>query len=78
MFAETGNNVTCVDIDEEKVKKLSSVRSPFMNRVLKNYFYEIRKKDAYILPLSLKKELKMHRLFSLHCPHRPVKMEVQI
>ena len=23
-FAETGNHVTCVDIDEQKVKKLSS------------------------------------------------------
>ena len=22
-FAETGNNVTCVDIDEKKIKKLS-------------------------------------------------------
>ncbi len=36
-FAETGNDVICVDIDTKKVKNGSlTARSPFMNPVSKN------------------------------------------
>jgi UDPglucose 6-dehydrogenase len=31
MFRETGNDVTCVDIDKAKVEKLTNGQSPFTN-----------------------------------------------
>ena len=32
-LAETGNNVVCVDVDEEKVNKLRRVKFQFMNHI---------------------------------------------
>ena len=32
-LAETGNNVVCVDVDEEKVDKLKKVKFQFMNHI---------------------------------------------
>lgn len=40
-FAETGNKVTCVDIDEKKFKSFQAALSLFMNPAWKNYFTEI-------------------------------------
>ena len=37
-FAETGNSVVCVDIDEKKLKGLRMVISRFMSPALKNSF----------------------------------------
>jgi UDPglucose 6-dehydrogenase len=49
-FAETGNTVTCVDIDTAKLKNYHRVdKSPFMNPDWKNSFSGIRKKEDYFL-----------------------------
>ena len=77
-FSETGNQVTCVDIDKNKVDKLSSGQITIMNQASKNYFSEIKKKGGYILPPTWKKLLRMHKSFFWHCQLPPVKMEVQI
>ena len=41
-FAETGNTVTCVILIRTKLKNYLTGRSPFMNPVLKNYFFGIK------------------------------------
>ena len=40
-FAETGNNVTCVDIDKEKVKKLNRGIIPIYEPGLERIFLSI-------------------------------------
>ena len=77
-FAETGNSVTCVDIDKSKIRNSRLVRSLSMSLVLKNYFFAILKKNDFILPPTWPKVLKMHRLFFLALPTPPAKMARQI
>lgn len=43
-FAEMGVNVTCVDIDENKISALQMVKYQFMNQVLRKWLLEIKKK----------------------------------
>lgn len=62
-FAETGNNVTCVDIDKGKVDKLNSGRITIYEPGLEKYFYVTKKKAVYILQLPLQMPLKMQVLF---------------
>jgi UDPglucose 6-dehydrogenase len=44
-FAEMGNQVTCVDIDEEKVQKLRNGELPIYEPDLEHYFARNRKED---------------------------------
>ena len=37
-YAETGNTVTCVDIDEKKVEKLQQGEIPIFERGLEEFF----------------------------------------
>ncbi len=47
-FAESGNNIVCVDIDEKKIKKLKRGKSPIyepgLEELLKN---NIKEKSIY-------------------------------
>ena len=44
-FAETGNMVTCVDIDEQKVKKLSSGKVTIYEPGLEKFLREMKRKE---------------------------------
>lgn len=49
-FAETGNKVTCVDIDASKVARLSGGEITIYEPGLEKLFCVIFRKDAYNLP----------------------------
>ena len=55
-FAETGNTVTCVDIDINKVTKLMSGEVTIYEPGLEKIFLRTSKKSVYFLLLILKKE----------------------
>ena len=61
-FAETGNNVTCVDIDEEKVRKLSSgkitIFEPGLEKLFERNGKEGRLKFTTSLAAGIKKMQK--------------------
>lgn len=54
-FAETGNHVLCVDINEEKVQMLQSGQLPIYEPELEHISKEIQKQVACILPLTYKR-----------------------
>ncbi len=70
-FAETGNNVTCVDIDEQKVKKLSSGKVTIYEPGLEKIFLRNEKEERLHFTTSLKDAIKDAKIIFLALPTPP-------
>ena len=77
-FSETGNTVTCVDIDKEKIKKLQQGVITIYEPGLEQLFERNIKQKRLFSQLTLKKVLRTRRSFSWHCLPLPVKTDLQI
>jgi UDPglucose 6-dehydrogenase len=70
-FAETGNSVMCVDIDEEKVKKLSSGNITIFEPGLEKLFERNSKEGRLKFTTSLAEGIKNARVIFLALPTPP-------
>ena len=70
-FAETGNSVICVDIDEEKVKKLSSGKITIFEPGLEKLFERNSKEGRLKFTTSLADGIKNARVIFLALPTPP-------
>ncbi len=70
-FAETGNSVICVDIDEEKVKKLSSGKITIFEPGLEKLFERNSKEGRLKFTTSLAEGIKKARVIFLALPTPP-------
>jgi UDPglucose 6-dehydrogenase len=70
-FAETGNIVTCVDIDEEKVKKLSSGKITIFEPGLEKLFERNSKEGRLKFTTSLADGIKNAKVIFLALPTPP-------
>ncbi len=70
-FAETGNNVTCVDIDEQKVKKLSSGKVTIYEPGLEKIFLRNEKEDRLHFTTSIKDAIADAKIIFLALPTPP-------
>ncbi|ADR21455.1 UDP-glucose 6-dehydrogenase [Marivirga tractuosa] len=70
-FAETGNHVTCVDIDEEKVKKLQSGKVTIYEPGLEVIFERNIKQKRLDFTTSLKEGIKGAEVIFLALPTPP-------
>jgi UDPglucose 6-dehydrogenase len=70
-FAETGNMVTCVDIDQEKVKKLSSGKITIYEPGLEKIFIRNQKEGRLKFTTSLADGIKDARIVFLALPTPP-------
>ena len=70
-FAETGNIVTCVDIDEEKVKKLSSGKITIFEPGLEKIFQRNSKEQRLKFTTSLAEGIKNAKIIFLALPTPP-------
>ncbi len=70
-FSETGNNVTCVDIDEQKVKKLSSGKITIYEPGLEKIFLRNEKEERLHFTTSLKDAIKDAKIIFLALPTPP-------
>jgi len=70
-FAETGNMVTCVDIDEQKVKKLSSGKVTIYEPGLEKIFERNEKEGRLKFTTSLQEGIKDARIIFLALPTPP-------
>ena len=66
-FAETGNKVICVDIDANKVKKLSNGEITIYEPGLEKIFLRNLREGRLQFTTSLAEGIRKHRLFSWHC-----------
>src|ERR1044072_5466087 len=70
-FAETGNNVTCVDIDENKVKKLSSGQITIYKPGLEKLFERNLKEERLQFTTNLKEGIREAQVIFLALPTPP-------
>ncbi|HZI69031.1 MAG TPA: UDP-glucose/GDP-mannose dehydrogenase family protein [Hanamia sp.] len=70
-FAETGNSVVCVDIDEEKVKKLSSGKITIFEPGLEKLFDRNSKEGRLKFTTSLAEGINKARVIFLALPTPP-------
>ncbi|MEO6288985.1 MAG: UDP-glucose/GDP-mannose dehydrogenase family protein [Ginsengibacter sp.] len=70
-FSETGNNVTCVDIDEKKVKKLSSGKVTIYEPGLEKIFLRNEKEGRLHFTTSIKDAIKDAKIIFLALPTPP-------
>lgn len=70
-FAETGNRVTCVDIDENKVKKLSSGKVTIYEPGLEKIFERNEKEGRLKFTTSLQEGIKDSQVIFLALPTPP-------
>lgn len=70
-FAETGNDVTCVDIDENKVKKLSSGQVTIYEPGLEKIFVRNEKEGRLKFTTSLSEGIKEAKIIFLALPTPP-------
>ncbi len=70
-FAETGNIVTCVDIDEKKVKKLSSGKITIYEPGLEKIFERNEKEGRLKFTTSLEEGIKDAKIIFLALPTPP-------
>ncbi len=70
-FAETGNNVTCVDIDVQKVKKLSSGKITIYEPGLEKIFLRNEKEGRLHFTTSIKEAIADARIIFLALPTPP-------
>ncbi|HQQ99827.1 MAG TPA: nucleotide sugar dehydrogenase, partial [Ferruginibacter sp.] len=70
-FAETGNNVTCVDIDQAKVEKLSKGEITIYEPGLEKIFIRNQKEGRLHFTTSLKEGIEGARIIFLALPTPP-------
>src|SRR6186713_1679837 len=70
-YAETGNTVTCVDIDEKKVKKLQQGEIPIFERGLEEIFERNVKQERLFFTTSLAEGIKDAKVIMLALPTPP-------
>lgn len=70
-YAETGNTVTCVDIDEKKVKKLQQGEIPIFERGLEEIFERNVKQERLFFTTSLAEGIKDAKIIMLALPTPP-------
>src|SRR5277367_4181396 len=70
-FAETGNNVTCVDIDKSKVDKLSSGKITIYEPGLEKLFLRNQKEGRLHFTTSLQDGIKDATIIFLALPTPP-------
>ena len=70
-LAETGNNVTCVDIDEEKVQQLQNGIVPIYEPHLDNFFQRNISQNRLFFTTSLEDGIKDAQLIFLALPTPP-------
>src|SRR6187549_2659716 len=70
-FAETGNSVTCVDIDQEKVKKLQNGTITIYEPGLEQLFERNIKQDRLTFTTNLKEGIKDAKVIFLALPTPP-------
>ena len=70
-FAETGNDVTCVDIDKDKVEKLSSGQVTIYEPGLEKIFVRNEKEGRLKFTISLEEGIKDAKIIFLALPTPP-------
>lgn len=70
-YAETGNTVTCVDIDEKKVKKLQQGEIPIFERGLDEIIERNVKQERLFFTTSLAEGIKDAKIIMLALPTPP-------
>jgi UDPglucose 6-dehydrogenase len=70
-FAETGNNVTCVDIDEQKVKKLQNGQITIYEPGLEKLFERNLKEGRLVFTTSLEEGIRDAKIIFLALPTPP-------
>lgn len=70
-YAETGNTVTCVDIDERKVKRLQQGEIPIFERGLEEIFERNVKQERLFFTTSLAEGIKDAKIIMLALPTPP-------
>ena len=70
-FAEMGNQVTCVDIDQEKVAKLRQGELPIYEPDLEHYFARNRKEDRLHFTTDLEETVPDAEIIFLALPTPP-------
>lgn len=70
-FAETGNNVTCVDIDQKKIKKLSGGEITIFEPGLEKLFLRNIKEDRLRFTTNLEEGIRDARIIFLALPTPP-------
>ena len=70
-FAETGNNVTCVDIDEKKVEKMRNGEVPIYEPGLKPIFDRSIREGRLVFTTDLEEAVKDAKVIFLSLPTPP-------
>src|ERR1700721_3877176 len=70
-FAETGNDVTCVDIDASKIQKLSNGQITIYEPGLEKLFLRNIKEDRLHFTVSLEAGIKNAKIIFLALPTPP-------
>src|SRR6187431_523951 len=70
-FAETGNSVTCVDIDQEKIKKLQNGKITIYEPGLEQLFERNTKQQRLTFTTDLKEGIKDAKIIFLALPTPP-------
>lgn len=70
-YAETGNTVTCVDIDEKKVEKLQQGEIPIFERGLEEIFERNVKQERLFFTTNLAEGIKDAKIIMLALPTPP-------
>ena len=70
-FAETGNEVVCIDIDEKKVKDMKNGQMPIFEPGLDLLFERNIKQDRLSFTTSLKEGIKGAKIIFLALPTPP-------
>jgi UDPglucose 6-dehydrogenase len=70
-FAEMGNQVTCVDVDEEKVQQLRNGELPIYEPDLEHYFARNRKEDRLHFTTDLAEAIETAEVIFMALPTPP-------
>jgi UDPglucose 6-dehydrogenase len=70
-FAETGNTVTCIDIDKQKVENLNKGIIPIYERGLDEFFHRNKKEGRLFFTTDLKGGIKDAKIIFLALPTPP-------
>jgi UDPglucose 6-dehydrogenase len=71
VFADTGNNVTCVDIDEEKINTLRKGETPIYEPLLEGYLKKNIRQKRLHFTLDLEETVKSSNIIFLCLPTPP-------